>query len=138
MASRPTRVLFLCTRNSCRSQMAEGWLRHLGGGWWAAFSAGTSPAGLNPLAVQVMAERGVDISGQFSKHVNAYSNEAMDRLITVCDAAKEECPVLPGVADSQHWSFEDPVSATGADEERLEIFRRVRDEIEVKIRQLVG
>jgi arsenate reductase len=137
MVSRPIRVLFLCTGNSCRSQMAQGWLHHLGREQWAAFSAGTNPVGLNPLAVTVMAERGVDISRQTSQHVDVYRQDPMDQVITVCDAASKKCPVLPGAARHHHWSFEDPASATGNEEERLNCFRRVRDEIEEKIRQLL-
>ena len=124
------RVLFLCTGNSCRSQMAEGWLRHLGSDRYEALSAGTRPQGVNPLAVRVMAEAGVDISEQRSKSVDEFLGQDIDLLVTVCGGAKESCPVFLGaVKDRQHWPFDDPAQAAGTDEEVLAIFRRVRDEI---------
>jgi arsenate reductase (thioredoxin) len=133
MASR--KVLFLCTGNSCRSQMAEGWLRHYAGAHADAFSAGTKPAGLNPMAVAVMREAGVDISGQRSKRVDDVISQDFLFVITVCDAAREVCPVFPGALYQLHWSFEDPATAVGPEEERLEVFRRVRDEIGAKVRE---
>jgi arsenate reductase len=123
------RVLFLCTGNSCRSQMAEGALRHLASDRFEAASAGTNPARINPLAVRVMAEIGVDISEQRAKSVVEMLGERFDYMITVCDSARASCPVFPGAATKVHWSFEDPAIAEGSEEERLEVFRRVRDEI---------
>lgn len=127
MASR--KVLFLCTGNSCRSQMAEGWLRQYAAGRAEVFSAGIKPAGLNPMAVAVMRERGIDISGHRSKHVDDLANEDFLFVITVCDSAREACPVFPGALYQLHWSFEDPAGASGTEDEKLEVFRRVRDEI---------
>ncbi len=122
-------VLFLCTGNSCRSQMAEGWLRKLAGDRFKAVSAGIRPAGLNPLAVQVMKELDVDISQQRSKDVAEFSGSRFNAVITVCDHAKEACPIFPGGGKVLHWSFEDPAEAEGSEEERMRVFRRVRDEI---------
>jgi arsenate reductase len=131
------KVLFLCTGNSCRSQMAEGWLRHLAGDRAQVFSAGTKPAGLNPMAVAVMRESGIDISGHHSKHVNDLMKEDFLFVITVCDSAREACPVFPGALYQLHWSFEDPAGAIGTDEEKLGVFRRVRDEIAEQVREFV-
>ncbi len=126
----PTRVLILCTGNSARSQMAEGWLRHFGGDRFEVASAGTKPAErVNPLAVQAMAEVGIDISAHYPKHLERYLGDPWDYVITVCDAANEACPFFPGGKRRVHWSFEDPASAQGSEEERLAIFRRVRDQI---------
>ncbi|MBZ5546427.1 MAG: arsenate reductase ArsC [Acidobacteriia bacterium] len=130
----PRKVLFLCTGNSCRSQMAEGWLRHYARDRAEVFSAGTRPAGLNPKAVTVMREAGIDISGQRSKHVDEVAKEDFLFVITVCDAAREQCPVFPGALYQLHWSFDDPAGATGSDEEKLVVFRRVRDEIAEQVR----
>lgn len=128
------RVLFLCTGNSCRSQMAEGWLRHLGGDRYEVFSAGTRLQGLNPRAVRVMAEAGVDISGHTSDPVEKYLGEDFDLVVTVCGGAKESCPVFVGrVKDRQHWPFDDPAEATGTEEEVMAVFRRVRDEIRARV-----
>jgi arsenate reductase len=123
------KVLFLCTGNSCRSQMAEGWLRHYAGDRVRVFSAGTRPAALNPLAVAVMRERGIDISAHRSKHVDEVAKEDFLFVVTVCDSAREECPVFPGALYQLHWSIEDPAGATGTDEEKLRTFRKIRDEI---------
>ncbi len=128
-------VLFLCTGNSCRSQMAEGWLRHLAGSRFEALSAGTHPVGLNPGAVQAMAEAGIDISRQRSKHVNDVLLPQPEYVVTVCDRAKDTCPVIRGGTATLHWSFDDPADAEGSDEDRATVFRRVRDEIAEKIRQ---
>ncbi|WP_461395710.1 arsenate reductase ArsC [Deferrisoma sp.] len=131
---RRKRVLFLCTGNSCRSQMAEGWLRHLGGDRYEVFSAGTRPQGLNPRAVRVMAEAGVDISGHTSDPVEKYLGEDFDLVVTVCGGAKESCPVFVGrVKDRQHWPFDDPAEAAGTEEEVMAVFRRVRDEIRARV-----
>lgn len=126
------RALFLCTGNSCRSQMAEGWARQLKSDDIQPYSAGTHPSTLNPFAVQVMAEAGVDISGQRSKHVNELHDIDFDCVVTVCDAANESCPALPGNARRLHVAFDDPPKlATNAknDDEVLAHYRRVRDEI---------
>lgn len=129
------RILFLCTGNSARSQMAEGLLGHMAGDRFEVFSAGTRPAGLNPNAVKVMAEMGIDISGHRSKHVDEFSGQAFDCVFTVCDNAKEACPLFPGRGKRIHHSFEDPASAPP--ERQLEVFRRVRDEIAVNLRKFV-
>ncbi|HKU21825.1 MAG TPA: arsenate reductase ArsC [Terriglobales bacterium] len=128
------RVLFLCTGNSCRSQMAEGWLRHLAGNRFQAASAGTRPAGLHPDAVLVMGEAGVDIAAQRSKNVSQFLQGQFDFVITVCDSAKEACPYFPGEVQRLHWSFADPAAATGTHEQRLAVFRQVRDQIAERIK----
>ena len=120
------RVLFLCTGNSCRSQMAEGLLRHLAGDRFEALSAGTRPAGLNPGAIEVMREIGIDISTHRSRHVDEFVAQEFDWVITVCDSARETCPVFPGAAARLHWSFDDPAAATGSVQERRAVFRRRR------------
>jgi arsenate reductase len=126
-----TRVLFLCTHNSARSQMAEGFLRALAGDRFEAGSAGTEKTVVNPLAIRAMAERGIDISGHTSK---LYSDlESWDYLITVCDDANERCPWVPGPVKRLHWSFPDPSRAIGTEEERLAVFRRVRDRIHERL-----
>ena len=130
------KVLFLCTGNACRSQMAEGWARHLRGDRLEAFSAGTSPHGLDPRAVRVMAEKGVDISGQRSKHVDEVCRIPFDYVVTVCDRARDACPVFPGKAQVLHAGFEDPAAAQGTEEKVLAVFRRVRDEIRRFIERL--
>jgi arsenate reductase (thioredoxin) len=123
------RILFLCTGNSCRSQIAEALARTLSKDRVQAVSAGTRPQPLHPLAVQVMAEAGVDISGQTSKSVEQFVGQQLDFVITVCDRAKEACPSWPRVREQLHWSIDDPAAATGTDEERMRVFRRVRDEL---------
>ena len=128
------RVLFICTHNSARSQMAEGFLRHLAGDEFEVHSAGTEASEVRPLAVKAMAEVGIDISGHTSKTLERYLGERWDYLITVCDDANESCPVFPGAADRSHWSFADPSKAAGTDEERLAVFRAVRDQIGQRIR----
>jgi arsenate reductase len=128
------RVLILCTGNSCRSQMAEGWVRALLGDRWEATSAGTHPANaVHPLAVRVMAEAGVDISGARPKHWRPLLDERWDLVVTVCDSARESCPLFPGAADQIHVSFPDPVLATGSEEERLAVYRAVRDDIRARL-----
>jgi arsenate reductase len=123
-------VLFLCTGNSCRSQMAEGLVNHYLGDEWKAYSAGTSPAGyVHRLAVQVMAELGIDISHQRSKLADAFRERELDVVVTVCDDAAENCPIWLGRGRRVHIGFPDPARATGSDEERLAVFRHVRDEI---------
>jgi arsenate reductase len=126
------KVLFLCTGNSCRSQMAEGWARHLKGGVLESYSAGVETHGLNPRAVQVMAEAGVDISGHRSKHVRELSDVAFDWVVTVCGNAYESCPVFPGQPKVVHVGFDDPprlAKEACSEEEALNHYRRVRDEI---------
>ncbi len=128
-----TRVLFLCTHNSARSQMAEGFLRAMAGDRFEAQSAGTEKTSVNPLAIRVMAERGIDLSGHTSKVYDGLLQERWDYLVTVCDDANERCPFIPGVANRLHWSFEDPSRAKGSDEERLQTFRRIRDQIQQRL-----
>jgi arsenate reductase len=127
------RVLFLCTHNSARSQMAEGFLRALAGDRFEAGSAGTEKTAVNPLAIRVMAERGIDIAGHTSKLYTEVAAPPWDYLITVCDDANERCPWVPGSVRRLHWSFPDPSRATGSEEERLAIFRRVRDQIHERL-----
>ncbi len=127
------RVLFICTHNSARSQMAEGLLRSLGGERFEVFSAGTEATHVRPLAIRAMAELEIDISQQQSKTLERYLGEPFDDVITVCDAAAEACPVFPGAARRRHWSFEDPSKATGSESEQIEAYRQVRDEIRSRI-----
>jgi arsenate reductase (thioredoxin) len=127
--------LFLCTHNSARSQMAEGLLRNLAEGRFEVLSAGTEATHVRPLAIRAMEEIGIDISGQESKTLERYLGEPFDYVITVCDAANEACPFFPGARNRLHWSFEDPSRADGSEEERLAIFRRVRDAIRESIEQ---
>jgi arsenate reductase (thioredoxin) len=128
-----SRVLFLCTHNSARSQMAEGLLRHLAGDRFEAMSAGTEATRVRPLAIMAMEEMGIDISGQESKTLNRYLEEPIDYVITVCDDANEACPFFPGARSRLHWSFEDPSKVEGSEEQRLEVFRRVRDGIKDRV-----
>ncbi len=123
------RVLILCTGNSARSQMAEGLLHHDAGDRFIVESAGTKPGQVRPEAVAVMKELGIDISGHRSKSVNEFAGEKFDYVLTVCDNAKESCPIFSGQANRLHRNFEDPAAAEGSEEERLAVFRRVRDEI---------
>jgi arsenate reductase len=133
------RVLFLCTHNSARSQMAEGLLRHLAGDRFEVASAGTEATSVRPEAIEAMAELGVDISGQSSKTLERYLGEPFDHVVTVCDDANEACPVFPGARSRLHWSFRDPSRAEGSEEERLQVFKMVRDEIQGRIREeLIG
>jgi arsenate reductase (thioredoxin) len=132
-----TKVLFLCTGNSCRSQMAEGFLRTLAGDQFEAHSAGTKPSTVNRIAIEVMRELGIDISGQRSKNVVDYVGTHFQYVITVCDNAKEQCPIFPGPCVREHWPFDDPADATGSREEKLAVFRRVRDEIAEKVKGFV-
>jgi arsenate reductase len=127
-------VLFLCTGNSCRSQMAEGLVNYFMGDEWEAYSAGTKPAGyVHPMAIQVMAEFDIDISRHRSKPVDEFRYVAPDLVITVCDEAAEDCPVWLGQGQKAHLSFPDPAKAGGSDEERLTVFRRVRDDIRQRV-----
>lgn len=128
------KVLFLCTGNSCRSQMAEGLLRHLAGDRFEAVSAGTEPSTVNPLAIAAMREIGIDISGHRSKSAAAFLREHFAYVITVCDSANERCPIFPFAVKRVHWSLDDPAAATGSEAERMPVFRRVRDEIAQRVR----
>jgi arsenate reductase (thioredoxin) len=128
-----TKVLFLCTHNSARSQMAEGLLRHLAGDRFEVMSAGTESTFVRPEAIEAMSELGADISGQRSKTLERYLGEPFDYVVTVCDDANEACPVFPGAEHRLHWSFQDPSRAEGSEEERLEVFRKVREEIQARI-----
>jgi arsenate reductase len=130
------RILFLCTGNSCRSQMAEGFARARANEKLAIASAGIEAHGLNPLAVEMMAEIGIDISGQTSDIFDARTLAEGDLVITVCDRARETCPVLPAAVRRVHWSIDDPAQATGTPEEIRTVFRRVRDEIEREVQML--
>ena len=133
------RILFVCTHNSARSQMAEGLLRALGGDRFRAFSAGTEATRVRPLAIRAMAELGIDIAGQESKTLDRYLGAPFDAVVTVCDAAHEACPYFPGAARRLHWSFEDPAAARGSEEEQLATYRRVRDQIRARIEaELLG
>ncbi len=128
------RVLILCTGNSCRSQMAEGWVNYLLHDSWEAHSAGTRPAAaVHPLAVRVMAEVGVDISNGVPKVVEGFLGEEWDLVVTVCDAAKESCPIFPRPVEAVHISFPDPAAAEGGEEQRLAVFRAVRDDIRARL-----
>jgi arsenate reductase len=123
------RVLILCTGNSARSQMAEGLLRHDAGDCFDVESAGTKPSVVRPEAIAALCELGIDISGQRSKHVSELEGQPFDYVITVCDSAREACPVFFGAAHRMHHSFDDPAAIEGTEEERLSVFRRVRDEL---------
>jgi arsenate reductase len=127
------RVLFLCTHNSARSQMAEGLLRHLGGARFEAFSAGTEATHVRPLAIRAMAEIGIDISQQQSKTLERYLTEEFDKVITVCDQANEACPVFFGAKERLHWSFPDPSRASGTEAEQLAVYCDVRDAMRARI-----
>ncbi|GKS66246.1 protein-tyrosine-phosphatase [Nitrospira sp.] len=131
---KPT-VLFLCTGNSCRSQMAEGWLRHLAGTRFEVLSAGTNPAGVNPQAIEVMKEVGIDISRQRSKHVAEFQERPFHYVITVCNHAHASCPMEARRGVTLHWSFDDPAHVQGSVPERMQVFRRVRDEIGEQIQE---
>lgn len=131
-------ILFLCTGNSCRSQMAEGWARQLGGEAVTAQSAGIEAHGKNPRAIAVMQEAGVDISGQESTVISATMIDEADVVVTVCGHADEQCPVLPGRIEKVHWPLTDPAKATGSEEEILEQFRATRDEVERRVERLLA
>ena len=129
---KPT-VLILCTGNSCRSHLAEGILRAAAGDLIEVQSAGSKPAGyVHPLAIRAMAEIGIDLSGHRSKHMNEFMNQDVETVITVCGNADQACPVFPGQVNRHHWPFDDPAHAIGTDEEKLAVFRRVRDEIRAR------
>lgn len=131
------RVIFVCTHNSSRSQMAEGLLRHLAGDRYEVYSAGTVATKVNPLAIKAMAEKGINISQHTSDHIDKYMGMQFDYVITVCDNAKETCPYFPTNKTQWHWSFEDPSAATGTEEERLSKFREIRDQIKKRLQVLL-
>lgn len=132
------RVLFLCTGNSARSQMAEGFLKALGGDRFAVTSAGTAPVGVNPLAVKAMAEVNVDISSQTSDAVSADLLANIDLLITLCGDARENCPFVPVKVEKRHWPLEDPARAEGSEELKLQRFREIRNEIKGYVEELIA
>ena len=132
------RLLFLCTGNSCRSQMAEGYARHFGGNWLDVASAGIEAHGKNPRAIAVMREAGIDISGQESTKLTDDMLAPADYLVTVCGHADEHCPALPPGVRKEHWPLDDPAKATGTDDQVMAAFRRSRDEIRHRVRDLVG
>jgi arsenate reductase (thioredoxin) len=127
------RVLFLCTHNSARSQMAEGFLRSMAGDRFEVASAGTEATRVHPLAIRAMMEIGVDVSRHTSKIVDQFVAQPWDYVITVCDAANEACPIFPQKSNRLHWSFDDPSQATGSDDQKLEVFRQIRDRIKRRI-----
>ena len=132
-------VLILCTGNSCRSQMAEVLWRKHGGEQWEVGSAGSNPAGyVHPLAIRAMEEWGIDIQDARSKHLDEFAPDSLDLVITVCGNAQEHCPVYPANVTTLHWPFDDPADAAGDDDEKMEFFRRVRGEIDQKIREYLG
>ena len=133
------RVLILCTGNSCRSQMAEAIWADLGNGEWDAYSAGSKPSGyVHPLAIEAMKELGVDIGGYESKSASDFQHQPFDLVVTVCDNAREDCPIYPEAKETLHWPFDDPADAQGTNEEKMPTFRRVRDEIKAKIGEYLG
>lgn len=137
MTDRPIRVLFVCTGNSARSVMAEALIRHKGGDAFEVHSAGTEPRGVNPLTLKVLAEAGIDASWARSKSVTEYLGQQFDYVVTVCDEARQVCPVFPGVHESLHWGYEDPAEARGSEEERLAVFRRVFIQLGERINQFI-
>ena len=132
------KILVLCTGNSCRSQMMEGWLRYFGGDGVEVKSAGVETHGVNPRAIKVMGEAGVDLSSHTSNHVDEYWGDDFDLVLTVCDNAKERCPVFPAKSEKLHHNFPDPAKAEGTEEEILEEFRKVRDQIRDYSEELVS
>ncbi len=137
MNAEPARVLFVCTHNSARSQMAEGMLRAFGGNRFEAMSAGTEATAVRPEAVAVMGEIGIDIGQHASKTLEPFMGQSFDWLITVCDQARESCPTLPGVAQQAHWSIDDPSAVQGSDAERLHAFRQARDILRARIQMFI-
>jgi len=132
------KILFLCTGNACRSQMAEGWLKQLGGDRFEVYSAGIVAHGKNPRAIAVMQQAGIDISGQKSEQLEPSLLDRIDLLITVCGNADQSCPVVPTSCEKQHWPFDDPAKATGSEEEIMSEFCRVRDQIRDRIALFIG
>lgn len=138
MTARKVKVLFLCVSNSCRSQMAEGWARFLGNRSLDVYSAGQKAAWVQPNAVRVMKERGVDIASQWSKTVDKVPVKELDYIVTLCAEGAEFCPSVPGPAKRLHWPIDDPVSVKGTDEQVMAAYRRARDEIERRMRQFIA
>ena len=136
-AKQPFRILVICTGNRARSQMAHGWLRHLGGDRIAVESAGTEPKGVHPIAIRVMAEAGIDISHHTSDPVDRYASEDFDLVVTVCDTAREQCPLFPGANRTLHQAFEDPDYPELTEAELTDVFRRIRDQIATFSRNLL-
>ena len=134
----PIRVLFVCTGNSARSIMAEALLRQEGSDAFEVYSAGTDPRGINPLTLRVLAEAGIDASWARSKSVEAYLGQSFDYVVTVCDDAREACPVFPGVHETLHWSHQDPAEARGTEEERMLVFREVFSSLREQVRALAA
>ena len=137
MTDTPIRVLVVCTGNSARSLMAEGLIRHKGGSEFEVHSAGTEPRGVNPLTLRVLDDAGIDAPWARSKSVKEYLGQQFDYVITVCDEARQVCPVFPGVHESLHWGYEDPAEAEGTEEERLAVFRRVFVQLGERINQFI-
>lgn len=135
MAGLKRKVMFVCTGNSCRSQMAEGFARALAGDQWEVYSAGLQPAGVNPLAVRYMAEVGIDISAQTSDALDPELMRRMDHIITLCGDAEERCPLTPPSVRRQHWPLPDPARASGSEQEVARVFRAVRDDIARRVRE---
>jgi arsenate reductase len=135
VTTEPIRVLFVCTGNSARSVMAEALLRHHGGERFEVHSAGTEPKGVNPLTLRVLGEAGMDASFARSKSVAEFLGQTFDYVVTVCDQARQTCPVFPGVHESLHWGYEDPAAAEGTEEERLAVFRAVFIQMAERVRQ---
>ncbi len=137
MQNRP-RVLFLCTGNSCRSQMAEGLLKHYGIGNFDVYSAGLKPSHVHPLAIKVMAESSIDITNQHSKTVNEFLDQEFSYIITVCGGAKELCPAFKGNYNALHWRIDDPATARGTEEEMMKVFRDTRDKISEEVNHFIS
>ena len=137
LPGKPVRVLFLCTHNSARSQMAEGIMRHLSGGKIEALSAGSEPAELHPLAVKAMAKMGIDISGQRAKHLGEFGGQSFDYIVTVCDRVRESCPTWPDDPKRVHWSFLDPAAVEGSEQERSRAFEQVALQLMTRLRYLL-
>ena len=131
------KVFLVCTQNSCRSQMAEGLLRHDARDLFEVFSAGTKPSQVRPEAIAMMRELGIDISGHRSKSVEEFTGQHFDYVITVCDNAQESCPVFPALTTRIHWSIEDPAAVQGSEAQRFEAFRRIRDELRKRLRDFI-
>ena len=131
------KVLFICTGNSARSQMAEGFIRNMAGDRFEVYSAGVKPTAVNPLAIKVMAEVSIDISKHRSKSVMEFIDQSFDYVVTVCGNAQKTCPVFPGEHEKIHWDLEDPAAAEGSEKERLIVFRKIRDQIKNKISNFI-
>lgn len=130
------KIIFICTHNSCRSQIAEGLFRHLYGDYYEVYSAGSEPTAINPLAVKAMEEIGIDITNQYSKSINQFLEHKFDYVVTVCDSARSSCPFFPNGKHYIHKSFKDPSEISGSGKEKMEAFRKTRDKIEQWLKQL--